>query len=246
MWGFAELARGAAQLLYPNACLICDSPEAEPSPLRHGVCSNCHGSITAESASVCPRCAATVGPHADVSDGCPACRPRSFAFSKVFRLGPYENRLKEAILRIKHSPGEPLAERLGEILAEERLAALKACGIQVVIPVPLHWRRRWSRGFNQAAALAREIAFSLGLGAEFEPSRMRRVKAAVQHLQPSAAARRESIRGAFTCGSGASFAGRMVLLVDDVMTTGSTADEAARTLRRAGAGEVVVAVLARA
>jgi len=132
---------------------------------------------------------------------------------------------------------------LGRTLAETRGEAVKAAGVDVVVPVPLHWRTGWSRGYNQAAAVAREVATSRGLG--FLPRCLKRVKLAAQHAQPSAAARRESIKGAFRSRPRASVRGRNVLVVDDVMTTGSTADEAARVLKAAGAARVVVAVLAR-
>lgn len=242
--GFAEFGRGIAQLLYPNACLVCDSPELEASPLRHGLCLECHRAVTADPVATCPKCAASVGPHTEITDGCPACRPRSFGFAQAVRLGPYQGRLKDAILRLKHAPGEPLAEMLGRTLAEERATVLKDCGVQTVVPVPLHWRRRWARGYNQAAALARELAGAMNL--EFQPWCLRRVKATPQHIQPSATARQENIRGAFTCPHRASLSGRTVLLVDDVMTTGSTVGEAAKLLRAAGAVKVIVAVLARA
>jgi ComF family protein len=245
MWrGLAEIARGAAQLVYPNSCLVCDSPEAEASPFRHGLCSTCCPSMTTDAVPVCPRCAATVGPHTDVSDGCPGCRTRSFPFSKAIRLGPYEGRLREAILRLKNFAGEPLAEMLGRMFADERMPALKACGIDAVVPVPLHWRRRWRRGYNQSASLAREIAFAIGV--ECQAGWLRRIKPAPQHAQPSATARQENIRGAFACSRRASLASRSVLVVDDVMTTGSTAAEAAKTLKAAGASQVIVAILARA
>jgi ComF family protein len=240
----AEFARGAAQLIYPNACLICDAPEAEITFFRHGLCLDCHRAVANDQFSTCPKCAATVGPHTDLSEDCPACRPRSFTFAKAIRLGPYEGRLKEGILRLKHAPGEPLADMLGRVLAEKCRDSLLNHGIEMVVPVPLHWRRRWSRGFNQAASLAEEIACSLG--AKCEPRFMKRVKDAPQHAQPSATARQENIRGAFVCSPRASLSGRTVLLVDDVMTTGSTAGEAAKMLKLAGAGQVIVAVLARA
>jgi ComF family protein len=242
--GFAELARGMAQLIFPNACLICDRPEDESVRFRHGLCTDCRQSIIVDAASMCPRCAATVGPHTDVSEGCPACRPRSFAFSEAIRLAPYEGRLREAILRIKHPAGEPLAEMLGRTFAEERPAALKGRGIQAVVPVPLYWARRWLRGHNQAATIAEELAGALDV--PLQSRWLRRIKPAPQHAQPSATARQENIRGAFVCPVPASVASRTVLLVDDVMTTGSTASEAARVLRSAGVARVIVAVLARA
>ncbi len=178
-----------------------------------------------------------------MSEGCPACRDRGFRFDATIRLGPYDGRLRDAVLRMKSAPGEALAEMAGRLLADERRDALKAAGVGVVVPVPLHWRRRWARGYNQAEAIARELAARLGLPCL--PRALRRVWPAPQQAQPSATARRENVRGAFRVAPRASGPGRAVLLVDDVMTTGSTAGEAARVLKEAGAAKVVVAVLAR-
>jgi ComF family protein len=185
----------------------------------------------------------TVGPHTDVSNGCASCRNQSLGFDAALRLGPYDGRLSDAVLRMKHAPGEPVAESFGRLFAERHGAAMKAAGIDLVVPVPLHWLRRWSRGYNQAEAIGREIAAAAEL--EFSPGCLRRVKSASQHAQPSATARRENIRGAFRHRPRASVSSRTVLLVDDVMTTGGTAGEAARILKEAGAEKVIAAVLAR-
>lgn len=239
-----DLARGFANLLYPNSCLVCAAPEQDAAPFRHGLCAACFAAITTDPHETCPRCAATVGPHTDTSSGCTTCRGHAFAFASAFRLGRYDGTLRDAVLHTKSSAGEPLAELLGRVLAESRGAALLAAGVEVVVPVPLHWVRRWRRGYNQAEAIGRELAAALGL--PHDAGVLRRVKPTAQHAQPSAAARRENIRGAFVAKRPASVAGRTVLLVDDVMTTGSTAAEAARVLREAGAARVVVAVLGRA
>ena len=240
----AEVGRGLLHLLYPNACLVCDAPEPGSGPYRHGLCSGCLTAVKADPHARCPRCASTVGPHTDVADGCLECRGRAFAFPSAVRLGEYEGRLRDAVLRMKHAAGEGLAEMMGRVLVETRRPDLLALGMNLVIPVPLHWRRRWARGYNQAGAVARELAAELGV--ECRPGWLRRVKAATQKSQPSATARRENMRGAFRAGPGARFAGRAVLLVDDVMTTGATLDEAARVVKGAGAAAVAVAVLARA
>lgn len=236
------LTRGALDLIYPNRCLICDTPEPE-QPFRHGFCPDCHSTVTTDSLPACPRCAATVGPHTDLREGCMACRGRSFRFGRAIRLGTYDGQLRDGILRTKSWSGEPVAEMLGRVMAEARGPALRETGVGVVVPVPLYWARRWARGYNQAAAVARELA--AGLGLPVESRWLVRVQSAPQHAQPSAAARRENIRGAFRCGPRASPGGKTILLVDDVMTTGSTLGEAARVLRDAGAAEVVAAVLAR-
>jgi ComF family protein len=146
-------------------------------------------------------------------------------------------------LHTKSGTGEPLAEMFGRVLAGARGAALLAAGVEVVVAVPLHWARQWERGYNQADAIARELAAAIRL--HYDPGVLRRVKATPQQAQPSATARRENIRGAFRVNPGARIEGRTVLLVDDVMTTGSTAAEAARVLCQAGASRVVVVVLAR-
>lgn len=240
--GLVEFARGIARLIYPNACLICDGPEAATSGFRHGLCIQCQRAVTDDPREACVRCAATIGPHTAAADGCAACRAHGFRFARTLRLGEFDGRLRDAILRMKSPRGEALAERMGEVAAERHASQL--ADTDVVVPVPLHWRRRWARGYNQAAAVAREVAAALHrpLAGRW----LRRVRAASQTEQPSASARRENIRGAFAVSRDASLGGRRVLVVDDVMTTGATAAEAARELLDGGAASVTVLVLARA
>jgi ComF family protein len=239
----AEFARNVVRLLYPNLCLICDSPEGETSTFRHGVCNDCHTAVAIDPFSTCPWCAQTVGPHTDTSDGCAECRGTALGFERAVRLGPYAGKLRDAVLRIKVLAGEGLADLLGRIFAESRGEAFRTSAFDLVAPIPLHWWRKWTRGYNQVEAVARELAN--GLNVPFAPKLLRRVKWTTQQSQPTRAARQENVRGAFAVARGARLVGKTVLLVDDVMTTGSTLGEAARTLRAAGADRVVVAVLAR-
>lgn len=239
----AELARHAVGWIYPNACLVCDTPEVDGAPLRHGLCSECFGAAATDPHLSCPRCAHTVGPHTDAADGCRECRPGGFAFDRAVRLGPHTGKLRDAVLRIKLPAGEGLADQLGDLLADARAATITSEGVTLVAPVPLHWWRRWARGYNQAEALARPLAAALGV--PFDARLLRRVRWATQHAQPTRAARRANIASAFRVRSGARLSGKTVLVVDDVMTTGSTLDAVARVLKDAGAARVVVAVLAR-
>jgi ComF family protein len=147
-------------------------------------------------------------------------------------------------LRIKHAPGEALAEHLGQFWAKEagdRLAEFQA---NLVVPVPLHWRRRLARGYNQCDILAEHLARRLGL--PLRPRWLRRTRYTPFQTSRPTAERRANVAGVFQVRRGAALRGQTVLLIDDVMTTGSTASEAARALRTAGAARVVVAVLARA
>jgi ComF family protein len=153
--------------------------------------------------------------------------------------------LRDTILRLKHWNAEGLAECLGLLWAKRSREQLQNLNANVLIPIPLHWRRRITRGYNQSQALARTLASALGLPCR--PRWLRRVRPTPpQSAQTSPTARKENMRGAFAARSGLDLQGKTILLVDDVMTTGSTAHEAARALRPARPAQIVVAVLARA
>jgi ComF family protein len=159
------------------------------------------------------------------------------------RLGPYDGLLRETILRMKWLPGEAQAEILAELWAAHSAARLRQLWANVVVPVPLHWWRRWQRGYNQSETLAWALARCLGVPCQ--PRWLRRNRNTPFQTAQTAAGRKSNVAGAFAVRSPAKLKGKAVLLVDDVMTTGSTANEAARALRGAGAASVAVAVLAR-
>jgi ComF family protein len=237
-----ELGRGLLQIFYPNMCWVCGQSIAQD---KHAFCDSCHDAVFLDSQAVCPICAATVGPFANIDHGCLACRNQHFAFDRAVRLGPYAGALRDVILRLKHGHAEGLAELVAAEWAKRAVEPLRACAVQCVVPVPLHWWRRWQRGYNQSEVLARALAAALKVPLHCRG--LRRIKRTVmQSRLPSATAKRENVRGAFMARRSLNCAGQTVLLVDDVLTTGSTAHEAARTLRQAGAGRVVVAALARA
>jgi len=229
---------GLKQLLLPGVCWVCGQPLP---PERDDLCADCAAKITADPHSTCPRCSSTVGPHVNAADGCPNCRGTTFAFEKAVRLGPYEGRLREVILRMKQPTGELLAEAMGELWAAHSEPLLKGLGVQAIVPVPLHWTRRWLRGFNQSSVLARRVAQRLDV--TFLPRVLRRIRSTRRQTEVTPAARRENVRGAFRAISHPALRDRSVLLIDDVLTTGCTASEAAKALRNAGAKRVVVAVL---
>jgi ComF family protein len=207
-------------------------------------CAACRHGLTTDPDLTCPRCAAKIGPFANIQGGCSTCRDVSFSFERVLRLGPYHGALWEEIIpRLKTWSGEGLAEVLGEFWAEQAETRLRELGAEVIVPVPLHWARRWSRGYNQSAVLAEALAVRLHL--PIRPGLLRRVRATPRQKGQSRPERRANVHGAFLARQDAYLRGKTVLLIDDVMTTGSTAHEAAHALRAAGAARVVVAVLAR-
>lgn len=231
---------GCAQLLYPPLCFLC----SRSLPLAQlPFCGACRQAVLRDPFQACPRCAATVGPYAHLAGGCLHCRHEHFAFARAVRLGPYE-RLDEIVLRLKQRRSETLAEVLAGEWAGAAATALTGLGVQVVVPIPLHWRRFLWRGYNQSEALARGLAGKLGLA--YRPAALRRIRHTPFQTLQTRAGRRDNVRGVFRAGKRGKLHGLHVLLVDDVMTTGATLHEAARALRRGGAARVSVAVLARA
>jgi ComF family protein len=235
-----ELVRGVLHLVYPGVCAACHAPLG---PDQEGFCPSCRERLTADPHAACPRCSNTLGPHTEADeDGCPGCRGTRFAFASVVRMGPYEGLLRDLILRMKQPTGEQLAELLGRFWADRLASRLRPLRPGVVVPVPLHWWRRWRRTYNPSETLAFALAERLGLPCRPRWLRRRR-PTGLQTLQ-TPAGRAENVRGAFRAARTARPAGQTVVLVDDVLTTGSTASESARALLAAGAARVHVAVLA--
>jgi ComF family protein len=176
----------------------------------------------------------------DAEGRCGLCRAGLRGFDAAYCFGSYEGTLRELIHLYKYGRIQTLSQPLAGFLAsalplDERFDA--------VTPVPLHWRKRWQRGFNQSELLARAIARRRGIpmvGA------LRRARSTQTQAGLSNTERRRNVAAAFQCRRASQkLDGRRVLLIDDVMTTGSTAAACARALRRAGAARVVLATVAR-
>jgi ComF family protein len=236
-----ELGRGLLQLCYPPRCLVCGGMLAGPAL---AFCPGCREELLADPFDTCPRCAVTVGPYSTHDGRCVLCRAESFSFERALRLGGYEGLRERVVLRLKHHSGEGLAEVLGETWATHARPDFLALDADVIVPVPLYWWRRVTRGYNQSVALAHGLSAVLGLPCQ--PSWLRRTRNTPFQTRQTLAGRRENVRGAFAVPRGTDLDGRCVLLVDDVMTTGATMHEAGRALRAGGAGRVVVAALTRA
>ena len=160
-------------------------------------------------------------------------------------FGSYDGPLRELLHLLKYEAVRPVAGILGELLAQSIAAAGLANGDFIVIPVPLHRSRRGQRGFNQAELLARAAIRKLGSNWRIQIGCLLRVRPTVSQTGLTRHQRRANLRGAFQLRNRAQVAGRDILLVDDVLTTGTTAAECARVLKRAGAHQVYVATVAR-
>ncbi|MGA2183693.1 MAG: ComF family protein [Bryobacteraceae bacterium] len=175
----------------------------------------------------------------DEDGRCALCRLGLNGFDAAYTFGAFEAELRELIHVFKYGRVKTLARPLGRFLA---IALPRAERFDVVVPMPLHWMRRWTRGFNQSELLAREIARRASVPVR---NLVRRAKATTPQAGLTNAKRRANVSGAFRVRRPERVRGLRILLVDDVMTTGATASACARTLKQAGAARVTLLTVAR-
>ena len=180
---------------------------------------------------------------------CGLCERVQPPFQKALAYGSYDGGLRDLIHLLKYQQVRPAAGVLGRMLAEviEKLEAGIPEGVIAVVPVPLHARKQAQRGFNQAELIARIALKHLVRPQRFQlcAGVLERRRETVSQIGLTGHQRRENLRGAFAVPNPGTMAGRQVVLVDDVFTTGTTVSECARVLRRAGAVGVWVATVAR-
>jgi len=209
------------------------------------VCSGCFASIEPLSAEYfCSACRTPFqnGFPLDGEGRCPLCRLGVRGFDAAYCFGSYEGVLRELVHIYKYGRVRTMARPLVDLLSR---ALARDEHYDLVTPVPLHWRRRWERGFNQAELLARDIARRSGI--RFTAV-LRRVRSTAAQAGLSNTDRRRNVAAAFACRRtlrAGALQGKRVLLIDDVMTTGSTATACARVLKQAGAARVALLTVAR-
>jgi len=239
---------GAALLhfLFPSPCRGCGS--MLDAQRRSLLCSGCWEQMRPVPPPFCPQCGwpfpSPRALEASPTHLCGRCRETRihFAVARAATLYQEGSPAREAILAFKHTGRDTLGRHLAGLMAERAGPILGEGPWEVLVPVPLHPRRERSRGFNQAAFLASHLGRRVGL--PLAGRALRRVRATPpQSGNPDD--RRRNVRDAFAVPDPGPVAGRHVLLVDDVLTTGATANECARTLRRAGTRRVGVFTLAR-
>jgi ComF family protein len=244
-------AESLFSVLFPSDCRLCGEPLQNISRLP--VCRTCLHEIHPVGGRVCSICGERVlSVYADRDpDGlrrCPVCRRLDRPFDRAVAYGSYDGGLRELVHLLKYNGVLPAANVLGHMLAES-ISTIEASfqhARVLVIPVPLFKRKRRQRGFNQAELIARAALKSLPGGRlELATGILSRSRDTTSQIGLTSHQRRENMRGAFTVAGAREVTGREVLLVDDVYTTGTTATECARVLRRAGAERVWVATVAR-
>lgn len=231
--------QGVLELIWPprTACLLCEGGlDIAGDPFGLSVCMDCWESMPfAPGLNRCTNCSRPLTGGRGLCVECGAAP----IFGRVWAMGLHRGALREAIHHVKFNGREALGAPLGRLLADQI-----PTGHELVVPLPLHPSRLRERGYNQAALIARGLAEGMGLPvAEGALVRLRRTG---HQAKLDREDRLRNLRGAFGThrAKDPPWAGRAVLLVDDVLTTGATASAAAEVLRETGAIQVDLAVLA--
>lgn len=232
-------ATGLADLALPAQCLACQRPVARLG----GLCVLCWGSLGLIEKPYCVRLglpfAYDLGPGAVSAEAIAEPPP----FDRLRAVARFDEVARKLVHGLKYRDRTELARWMGLWMA--RAGSELLAEADIVVPVPLHRRRLWLRRFNQSAALAGAVADEAGR--PMAPMALKRIRATAQQVGLSANERDRNVRGAFQVPAEAkpAIAGRRVLIVDDVYTTGATARAATRALLRGGAARVDVLVFAR-
>ncbi len=220
--------------LFPATCYLCLDPGQRPAL---DLCAGCEADLPAN-VPACPVCAAKVSQPGST---CRRCRRRGRAFDAAFAPYRYKFPLVELVHRMKYRGVLPITRILGCVLGK-RLANRGTPQVDAIVPVPLHAGRERKRGYNQAREIAVFAARELGLPVQDRLAR--RIRETAEQTGLAAGARRRNLRGAFMIEAGD--VPSRVAIVDDVLTTGATAESLALALSRAGCRRIEVWAVARA
>ena len=237
-----RLARNAAtDFLFPPSCHLCH--RAFTARRQFSLCDDCLKEVDHSDEPRCPRCSAVIGPYAESLSGCVYCQTDSYAFRGVQSLGNYEGVLQAAILKGKIGGDVAILNSLTSLLIARHPEFFKQANFDLLLPIPHHWRDRLFAFAPASDIVAYDISRILKVPIDRHILFKQKRTPKQQSLVPSA--RRANLQNAFECSQHVHLDGAKILLVDDVLTTGTTCQRATRELLKAGAAEVSVAVLGR-
>lgn len=231
--------RAAVDIVYPPSCVACQAATGEAQAL----CPACWGEMRFIERPYCERLGTPFA--VDLGDGMvsPAAIADPPVFARARAVCRFDGTARELVHRLKYGDRTDLALTMGRMMIQAGRELLPDA--DVIVPVPLHRFRLWTRRFNQAAALAQVVAG--GSGVPLAPVALARVKRTRQQVGLTRAQRADNLQGAFKVPPviRPQIEGRRVLLIDDVLTTGATGNAAARALLRGGARAVDILTFAR-
>lgn len=238
-----NILRQVLRTIFPAACSYCRASFAT-SPVPY-LCAHCWSDFMPLSGPVCPVCGRPFGSPETLSaspdHACMSCRMAPPQYDQAIAAGLFEGSLREAVHLFKYRP----ARSLGRPLATWMTARVRMISdLDLVMPVPLHRKRLRQRGFNQALLLGKGVADAFRLPLVYD--KLQRVRNTRPQVELSGAERSRNVHDAFRIERPLGIAGKRILVVDDVFTSGATMNECARVLKESGAKSVVAFTLARA
>jgi ComF family protein len=226
------------RLLWQNYCRSCNAIITEDDKY---FCSDCWSQIGfCFVDSFCRRCGREISPFGLLPDGCAKCQDEKYHFDSIACAGIYKAPLSNLIVKFKLADRTHLLATLTDFAKSAIYKADFFNSVDFVVPVPLHWRRRFHRGFNQSALIAKGLRFP----DSSHNSDLVKIRNTKDQTAVTFAERKKNLQGAFAVRKGHNFKGKNICLVDDVKTTGATLNECAKVLKEAGAEKVFAFVLA--
>ncbi|MDI6733480.1 MAG: ComF family protein [Planctomycetota bacterium] len=237
------IAHAILDLFYPRYCILCYTSLNHSD--RKALCSECYDKIEfIDPATACPRCGIDLGPYVQSNTLCQECFYQPPRFNKAIAVARYEGIIKELIHKFKYGREKVLLDELSGLLAKKwREGAGFLPNPDIIIPTPLYYKKQKKRGFNQSELLAAMLGENTGI--PLVSDNLVKVKDTADQAGLDAVSRCQNLLDAFGLKDPETIKGRNILLVDDVMTTGTTAGEISRLLKQNGAKTVYVFTLAR-
>lgn len=240
------IGKGAlAELVIPPECSFCQTPiPSNQAEVSGRLCKACD-QVLATNCYCCQRCAMPL-PSVLPNNDCSRCRDHRWHFSNIVALGHYRGKLREAVILCKKLRCEHLRYALAEQLAKQIASRFpeSSPSNSLIIPVPYHWTRTFAKTASTAHSLAELLGYHTGW--PVSTKMVRRVRRTAKQGMLSLAERKQNVRGAFQLRSKTDLAGRHLFVVDDVVTSGATADELAKQLKQTKPAEITVVAIARA
>jgi len=237
------LANSFLDLIYPRYCLICYTSLNNTD--KKALCVECAEQIEfIHQNTVCYKCGTDFGPYATSETPCQECFYHPPRFTKAIGVARYQGIMRELIHKFKYAKEKVLLDELADLLIKRWLKTNSSLPpIDLIIPAPLYHKKLKERGFNQSELLAERLHKTLGIPLEL--NNLIKIKLTPDQASLDSSARKKNLIDAFQVTNPQDIDGKNILLIDDVLTTGATASEIARTLKKNGAKDVYVLVLAR-
>lgn len=238
-----DMANTVLDVLFPPRCVFCAAELCSPCP-SICLCEVCKSKLAPVLGITCRRCGAPRPAYLTQREDCVNCRGQRLCYACLMALGWYRDELRDAVLRMKYPGGESLSTVMGRLAADRLFDRIETFSPDLVVPVPMRWTRRLIRGTNSPDILAATMGQRCRIEYQVDLLKWRRKVKKQSRLSPQK--RVANVRGALRVSRGYILRGARILLIDDVMTTGATSNEAVRMLLSAGADAVAVTVVARA